>query len=628
MRWAGALGSLVSGVPTVVLRLRKALALAVESAPLTVGLYVCVTVVSGAVPVAITWLTKSLVDHLVAGSPAGAIARLAVGLGLAGMVATTLPALGELCGKELRRAVSLQAQDRLFASLERNIGLRRFEDPSFLDQLRLAQQAGGTTSSLAVDGVLGIVRALLTIGGFVGILWLLGPLFSVLAICSGVPLLIVEVVLSRRRVGLFQRMSPAERRELFYGELLSSVEAAKEVRIFGIGPFLRARVYAERRATNAAHRDFERKEVAIQLGLSLFASVISVTGVLWVATGAAGNTGMSVGDVLMLVGALAGIQGAMVALAAEIAQSSQALFMFKHYLATVEAGPELPKAASPARLPALRQGIELRDVWFRYSDEHPWILRGVDLRIPYGETVALVGLNGSGKSTIVKLLCRFYDPSRGAILWDGVDLRDVDPEALRRRVTVLFQDYMHYDMTAEENIALGDLDARRQPARIEAAAVRARIHDKIVSLPRGYESLLTRAFYHEPEGEHPEEGVLLSEGQWQRLALARTFVREGRDLLILDEPSSGLDAESEHEIHSSLAEHRAGHAALLITHRLNAVRDAGLIVVLSDGVVVERGRHDDLVARDGGVYARLFALQASGYRTSGDGVPDIRPVVP
>jgi ATP-binding cassette, subfamily B, bacterial len=215
---------------------------------------------------------------------------------------------------------------------------------------------------------------------------------------------------------------------------------------------------------------------------------------------------------------------------------------------------------------------------------------------------------------LIKLLCRFYDPTRGAILWDGIDLRDVAVSDLRERIGAVFQDYMNYDLTAAENIALGDLRARDDQRRIEAAAVRAGIHHKLSQLPNGYDTLLSRMFFAESEKDDPGTGVVLSGGQWQRLALARAFLRDQRDLMILDEPSAGLDAEAEHDIHASLRAHRAGRTSLLISHRLGCVRDADLIVVLGDGQVVEQGNHRALIA-SGGRYAELFAMQASGYRS-------------
>lgn len=252
-------------------------------------------------------------------------------------------------------------------------------------------------------------------------------------------------------------------------------------------------------------------------------------------------------------------------------------------------------------------------MWFRYSDGHPWVLRGVDLVIPAGNAVGLVGLNGAGKSTLVKLLCRFYDPDHGVILWDGIDLRNMRPEDLRVRISGVFQDHVSYDLSAEDNIALGDADGYGDQDRIRAAASRAGMDDTLTALPRGYQTLLTRMFFSEADKQDPSSGVVLSGGQWQRIALARAFFRTGRDLMILDEPSDGLDPEAEAELHAQTRQHRQGRTSLIISHRLNTVRDADLLAVLQDGAVIEQGSHDTLMLADG-VYARLFRLQATGYR--------------
>jgi ATP-binding cassette subfamily B protein len=322
---------------------------------------------------------------------------------------------------------------------------------------------------------------------------------------------------------------------------------------------------------------------------------------------------ITAGDVTMLVAAIGGVQVALTSVTMSLASAHQQLLLFEHVLAVVDAGPDLPAAAHPVPVPALERGIELRDVWFRYSDAHPWVLSGVDLFLPAGEAVALVGRNGAGKSTLVKLLCRLYDPTKGAILWDGVDLRDMDVAELRRRIGAVFQDFMHYDLTAAENIALGDVDAVGECERITAAARLAGIHDTVAGLPHGYDTMLTRIFSSHEDEADPETGVALSGGQWQRLALARALLRDKRDLLILDEPSSGLDAVAEHEVHTRLREHRAGRTSVLISHRLGAVRAADQIVVLDAGAIVERGTHDELMAT-GGLYAELFRLQSAGYR--------------
>ncbi|MGW1073318.1 ABC transporter ATP-binding protein [Streptomyces sp. NPDC002537] len=574
--------------------------------------YALLTLAVGALPVATAWLTKLLLDGLGTGAPSARLIGLGAGLAASGLVAGAVPQVTRYLRTELDRRVGLLAEDRLFTAVEGFTGLGRFENPRFLDRLRLAQGSGGGTPNQAVDGAVGITRAAITIGGFLGSLSVLSPWMTGLVLAAAVPTLASEVAMARRKARTLWEIGPVERRQMFYSELLSSVEAAKEIRLFGTGAFLRGRMLGDRRTANAAKRAVDRREALLQTALGLLAALVSGGGLLWAVTAAHAGT-LSSGDVVMFVAAVAGIQSALTTLASEVARAHQALLMFDHYLAVTGAGPDLPTPVRPVALPPLARGIELRDVWFRYSPQHPWVLRGAGLRLRHGQALALVGLNGAGKSTLVKLLCRFYDPDRGAILWDGVDIRTVDVAELRHRIGAVFQDYMHYDMTAAENIALGDLTALDDRPRLQGAAERAGIHARLAALPYGYDTLLSRRFFMESDKDNPETGVVLSGGQRQRLALARAFLRDRRDLMILDEPSAGLDAEAEHEIHTALRQHRGERTSLLISHRLGAVRDADVIAVLEDGRVVEQGSHARLIGA-GGRYARLFALQAEGYR--------------
>ncbi|MER6150460.1 ABC transporter ATP-binding protein [Streptomyces hirsutus] len=590
-----------------------AISLAARAAPAVFTGYVLLTLATGSLPVAAAWLTKLALDSLTDGSTStAALVGLAAGLAGVGVVIAVTSHTNQYLRAQLERAIGLLTQERLFTAVNGFVGLERFESPAFLDRLRLAQQASAVGPGQVVTGMLGLAQASITVTGFLGSLFVLSPAMTVLVLGAGAPALVAELILSRQRVRLHWDLGPTERREIFYSQLLSTVEAAKEVRLFGIGAFLQDRMLTDRRTANTAKALMDRREALLQSGLALLAASVSGGGVVW-AVLAVRSGQLSVGDITIFIAAVAGVQGSLTAGAGNFAGTHESLMLFEHYLDVVDCEPDLPVAAAPVPLPALREGIEFRDVWFRYSDEHPWVLRGVSFRLRHGEALALVGLNGSGKSTLVKLLCRFYDPTHGAILWDGVDLQNVDPAQLRTRIGAAFQDYMAYDMTAAENIGLGDLDAFDDAERIRGAAERAGIHCKLSTLPRRYDTLLSRRFPAMSEDGEPVTGVVLSGGQWQRLALARAFLRDERDLMVLDEPASGLDAQAEAEIQQALRTHRRDRTSLLISHRLGSVREADVIVVLAAGQVVERGSHAALMAAHG-EYARLFALQASGYR--------------
>ncbi|KAB8194330.1 ATP-binding cassette domain-containing protein [Nonomuraea phyllanthi] len=604
------------------------MALAFRSAPVHGLAYLVSTVAVAAIPIAAAWLTKFVLDRLTstagltnAPSPTSELVGLALALAAAGVALGVVPQVAQYLRAEMDRRAALRAHDELFAAVEQVTGVARFEDPRFQDRLRLAQQSASSPAQTA-DAVFEVVRGTLTLGGFVGSLAVISPGFTAVVLAAAVPAVLLELRLSRRRAAMLWRIGPIERRQMLYGDLLASAEAAKEIRLFGLGSYLRGRMIAERRAADADRRRTDRREVAVQGALAALSAAVAGGGLVWVVVAAARGR-VTVGDVSMFVAAVAGLQGALGGLVTSMAAAHHQVLLFGHYIAVVDAGPDLPAPDDPAPLPALRRGIEVRDVWFRYSDDHPWALRGVNLFLPHGAAVALVGRNGAGKSTLAKLLCRFYDPTRGAILWDGVDLRDVPVEELRRRIGAVLQDFMTYDFSAADNIAMGDLAALGDMERIRGAAVRAGIDGTLSRLPRGYDTLLTRLFFGDSENDDPQNGVMLSGGQWQRVALARAFLREKRELMILDEPNAGLDPDAEHEVHDRLRAIRAGRGSLLISHRLSAVRDADLIVVLSDGVITERGRHADLLAAQG-AYARMFTVQAAGYteEPGGQGRPD------
>ncbi|MFE3201961.1 ABC transporter ATP-binding protein [Embleya sp. NPDC059237] len=589
---------------------RVGLALILRAAPGRALASLAATIASAGLPIATAWSTKLVIDRLA--DPHDTITAPVLALAGIGLAATVLPGLGRYLHAQIGRSTGVLATDRLFGAAERQVGLRRFEDPAFLDRLRLAKQSTTDFGGL-VDGAGSTLQGTLTLVGFIGSLLILSPTMTALVLAAGVPVLIAELRLSRMRAAMVWDNEQVHRREFFYGGLLTGVQAATEIRLFGIGPMLRARMMGERRRANEAERRMDLREFVTQAALGALGAAVAGGGLWWAVT-AAHDGRLTVGDVVMFVAALTGIQNALNTLVASIAATYGQLLGLTHYVAVSRAEPDLVSAsAAPTVVPAPGTGIEFHDVWFRYSEDHPWVLNGVDLSLSHGRAVALVGLNGAGKSTLVKLMCRMYDPTRGRITWDGVDLRDIPPAALRERISAVFQDHMNYDMSAAENIALGDPAHSEDRDRIVAAAQRAGIHEKLAALPRGYDTLLTRMFFSEADKENPDTGVVLSGGQWQRLALARAFVRVGRDLMILDEPSSGLDPQAEHEVHTRMREYREGRTSLLISHRLGAVRDADVIVVLAAGRIAEQGSHEELLDREGH-YAKLFRLQAAGYQ--------------
>ena len=580
---------------------------------------VLLTVGGGVIPASVAWLNRAVLDGVVnRGAGGGKVIVSALALGAVGVISAALPHARTYIDQELRRGFRLVVQGRLFAAINSFTGLRRFENPAFLDRIQVAQQVSTTAPTQLVAGLFNIAQQCISLAGFFVALVVINPVLAAVVAATGGPALAAELMMSRRRAEFQWQTTPAARRQIFYGRLQTDVTAAKELRLFGLGDFLHGRMLREMRSIHVAERRLDLRTFWTQGGLGLVTAVISAAGLIWTIRQAAAGR-LTVGDVTLYVMAAVGVQSSLSATVTRVASVYEAVLMFGYYDEVVMAGPDLAAPTKPAPLPSLRGDLELRDVWFRYDENHPWVLQGVNMVIPAGTSAALIGLNGAGKSTLVKLLCRLYDPDRGTIVWDGTDIAQVPPAELRARIGTVFQDYMAYDLTATENIGLGDLARLGDPARINRAAGHAGIHDKLSRLPNGYDTMLSRIFF-DRDTDDPEAGVILSGGEWQRLALARGLMRDDRDLLIMDEPSSGLDAEAEHAIHRRLCRLRAGRTTLLISHRLGSVRDADMIYVLSGGQIAEQGTHQELMAAEG-EYHRLFTLQASGYA---DGeVPDL-----
>jgi ATP-binding cassette subfamily B protein len=386
-------------------------------------------------------------------------------------------------------------------------------------------------------------------------------------------------------------------------QLGAGAEFAKEVKLFGLSGYLSERFglladRALRENTNLAVRRAAAGGLFASLGtLAYYLAYLVIA--LRTATGA-----LTLGDLTFLTGAFLRLRGLVESLLLGLSQLSGQAQYLDDLFTFLALKPRLRAPDHPAPFPTpIRDGFVFEGVGYRYPGAERWAVRHLSLTIRAGEVVALVGENGSGKTTIVKLLARLYDPTEGRILLDGRDLRDYDPDVLRTRIGVIFQDFVRFDLTAGENIAVGRIEAQGDAPRVEGAATRALADTVVKKLPDGYGQRLGRRF---------EDGVDLSGGEWQKLAIARAYMREA-EVLVLDEPTAALDARAEAEVFTRFRALTTGRTALLISHRFSSVRRADRIVVLADGKVLEAGTHEELV-RHGGRYAELFELQAAAYR--------------
>jgi ATP-binding cassette subfamily B protein len=588
---------------------RAALALGWKAAPALLVVQLLLALLSGLIPTAVGLLGEALVDSLTlhGAEVSGVhIAWLAAGVAIGTGLLALLSAVAGLAATAMSRSVKLVAQDRLFRRVNDFKGLRPFEDPETQDSIRLAEQASQDAPQQVLDFSIGLVRNGTTVVGFLGTVLAIWPLMGLLMLaCVGVAST-GQIWLARRQVASTERSMSALRRQFFYRTLILERRAAMEVRLFGTGEVFHQRLLDSLRQLLDTEVVKSRRDTLMQSALALLtAAVAGVAGV--VVAEQVHHGSLTIGEMTLFTAAVAAVQGALASTMAQMGRMHQSLRLFSRYLTLLSAPDDLPDGTSIPR--PLCEGITFEGVWFRYSATGPWVLRDLDLQLPHGKAVGLVGVNGAGKSTLIKLLCRYYEPERGRILWDGVDIREFSLQELRRRMGATFQEFMTYDISARDNIGIGELEYLSDLERIRAAARLADIDDVLDGLADGYDTVLSCVILD----RNKDKGMLLSGGQWQRVALARALLRDDCDLLILDEPSSGLDPLAERRIHDTLARHRAGRTSLLVSHRLAALRDADVIVVLGEGRIVEQGDHHDLLAR-GGRYAELFVAQAQGYQ--------------
>lgn len=595
--WVNVAGT-VRGLP-------KVAKLTWQASPALTIVITLVTLLSGLLPTATAYIAKLLIDSVVAAIQGHGTKSAIVGVALFQFGILVLTAVSQALttyGQSLlqeRMTLTIRHQVMDHAS---KLHLSYFEGSASYDMLRQAAQEAPTRPLSMMNSALGLVRTVITFGSMIALLVSISPLLALVALLAPIPAFISQSKYGARAFWLTLMMSPLKRRMDYLSSLVTTDTYAKETKLFGLGPYFVDRFQRLGQVFYDRQRTLTRKRSVSSTSWGLLSTAAGSAIALYIALEAVGGR-LTLGDLALYTAAAASVQTSVQGLFTAFSgmyENNLYLDTLYRFLGTK---PEIVAPLQPRPLPSTVEGhIRFEEVSFTYPGAPDPALDGVSFEIRPGETVAVVGRNGAGKSTLFKLLCRLYDPTGGRILLDGVDIREYDPVELRRQISAMFQDYVTYQGTAAENIGLGDLTHLVDRERIETSAKRAGADERIERLPSGYDSPLGRWF---------DQGVSLSGGEWQKIALARAFLREA-PILILDEPTSALDAQAEHDLFSRLRELSEGRTTLYISHRFSTVRQAERILLLEHGKVAEYGTHDELMAAEAG-YAELFTLQAAAY---------------
>ncbi|GAA0922473.1 ABC transporter ATP-binding protein [Nonomuraea longicatena] len=494
--------------------------------------------------------------------------------------------------------VSRLTEARLYGLTSR-VELVTYDDPDFHDALQRARRRGVETADRVVATAIDTMTSAVGLAAAAGVLGVLHPVLLPLLLLAVVPDAWAAVRSARMRYSTLYSLVPASRRKWIIAELLAHRQPAAEVRSFTMRGFLLRMYDAVAQAEQLVLLRLARRQTTTRIVGEALGGVGS--GLVYVALG-----------VLLAVGSIPLAVAGTAVLAIRQGQNSLANLMyatnrlyeeglyFTDFIDFCEDAERRLDEPRPAAAPTAFKKITADDLTFTYPGADSPALRGVSVEIGHGEVVAFVGENGSGKTTLAKILSGLYEPDAGVVAWDGLDLREVDPEEVRARTAVIAQDHTRWPLTARYNITMGD---DKGEEALEAAARVAGADQVVADLPHGWRTLLDRRF---------KDGQELSGGQWQRIAVARGFHRDA-PLLICDEPTAALDARAEHALFEQIRAHAAGRTVLLITHRLASVRYADRIYVLERGKILEQGTHLSLMSLNG-LYAELYQLQASAYR--------------
>ncbi|MFO0569287.1 MAG: ABC transporter ATP-binding protein [Polyangiaceae bacterium] len=573
---------------------------------LTIALSV-LSLVAGLLPAGVAYVGKLIVDAVVhaiqtpgARDASPALGWVTVELGLVALLTATQRALEVV--KSLLRAQLSNRVNVMILEKALTLSLEQFEDAELYDKMTRARREASSRPLSLVIRTFGLLQNGVSLASYGGLLLSFSGWAVVGLVAAALPAVFAEARFSGEAFRLFRWRTPETRQQSYLETVLAREDYAKEVQLFGLGPKLLERYREIFDRLYVEDRNLTLRRGAWGFVMSLLSTGAFYGAYAFIAIRAVAG-GITLGQMTLYLLVFKQGQAALTATLTAIGgMYEDNLYLSNLYaFLEVEAVPDTGRAASG---PKPGDGIRFEDVSFTYPGSERPALEGIDLHLAPGEKLALVGENGSGKTTLIKLLTRLYRPTRGRITLDGRDLGEWATSALYRRIGVIFQDFARYQLVVGENIGAGDVAAFDDEPRWHEAAEKGLAAPFIEELPNGYKTQLGRWF---------ENGRELSVGQWQKVALARAFMRKDADILVLDEPTASMDAEAEVQIFDRFRQMTDRQIAVLISHRFSTVRMAHQIVVLAGGRIIERGSHAELTDKDGH-YARLFSLQAEGYR--------------
>lgn len=526
-------------------------------------------------------------------------------------LALALALLGNLCGALLGHVSTIQAHlvadnmQRVVQTKSIDMDLAYYENPQFFDKLHRAQREAPARPIRIVDGLTQVTRNSLTLLGALAMLFLFHWGVVAALLVASMPVVYFRLQHAERLHKLDREKTLSDRVGRYLNQLITTSDHAKEVRVFHFGPMIIDRFAAIRKKVRTALHEISASAYRRQFATESAAALAGFGSLAFIAESTlSGST--SLGELVMYFGAFQVAMGALRPTLGGLAELYENNLFLSSLFEFLDVRRSVPDPEHPISLPTpWRLGMKVEGIRFRYPGTDKLVLDGVDMAIGPGEIVALVGRNGSGKTSLTKLLCRLYDPDDGRITVEGFDLRDCRIAELRNQISVIYQDYGRYHLTARENICIGSPRMDPHDPAVEDAAKWAGIHDDLIRLPDGYDTVLSRTL---------ADGAELSIGQWQKLALARAYVRKSQ-LIVLDEPTSSLDAAAEFAFFEKFRMMAAGRSALIISHRFSTVRLVDRVFVLDGGKIIESGTHSELLALNG-LYAHLYSRQASYYDDS------------